>query len=502
MQRIKKGVLMAFGVFAAADNAFSATYYVSNDPPEQCSDNGPGTESQPFCTIGEGVAAAMAGDTVSVAPGTYAETIKPTRNGAPGSPIAITAPNGAALAGGLAYGIKLSGRSWITVSGFAISDTSSSGIYISGSSNVTVSDNQVFQAGDRGIYVNNSSYVTVSGNSTNATSSYGIYIYISDNITVSGNLVQYSGLPESGYTRTGIYLNSVVDSVVSGNTSAYNTDNGIYLNNSTTGVQVVSNHANNNARGYTRAAPGINVRTSSGNTIIGNISHNNEDTGIQFYSGASNNLAVNNLCFNNGDHGIDNLNSPGQRIIGNTVYNNPTAGINLEGSGGQSSSGGLLANNISVDNGLGSPTYSATKGNIRVDTVSQPDTVLDYDQVYLSKPGVMMVWGSSNANHSSLASFQAATGQEAHGLESDPQWVYPTASDMPATTTANQGANATFSGDFRLTPMSPAIDSANSGASGGTDYDIASNPRWDDPDVPDTGAGPRTYDDRGAYEYQ
>jgi PKD repeat protein len=83
-----------------------------------------------------------------------------------------------------------------------------------------------------------------------------------------------------------------------------------------------------------------------------------------------------------------------------------------------------------------------------------------------------------------LSAFQAATGQESHGIQADPKWVNPSA------------------GDFHLQGTSPAIDSANSAAPNQPLYDFSGNPRVDDAAVSNTGAGPRTYDDRGALELQ
>ena len=71
-----------------------------------------------------------------------------------------------------------------------------------------------------------------------------------------------------------------------------------------------------------------------------------------------------------------------------------------------------------------------------------------------------------------------------NGINADPKW-------------ANLGAR-----DFHLTAGSPAIDSANSGISGQPGSDVAGVARVDDPATPNPGVGPRTYDDRGAYEFQ
>jgi hypothetical protein len=163
-------------------------------------------------------------------------------------------------------------------------------------------------------------------------------------------------------------------------------------------------------------------------------------------------------------------------VIANTVYRNVTAGINIEGN----STGSTVANNIAVDNGIQSPR---THSNIRVESGSTSGTTMNDNLVFLTVPGeVLLIWNS--VSYTSLASFQSATGQESRGIQADPRWV------SPAT------------GNFHLTAGSPAIDSANSGASGQPSSDVEGNSRIDDPATPNIGIGPRAFDDRGAYEYQ
>ena len=179
----------------------------------------------------------------------------------------------------------------------------------------------------------------------------------------------------------------------------------------------------------------------------------------------------------------------GSSVVGNTVYDNVSAGINLEGVASGTSSGFTFANNIAVDNAASCPDGAGgtvkcprTRGNIRVDATSQLGTRLDYDLVNLSVSGTMMVWGSTS--YTSLAAFQAASGQELHGLQADPRWISP-----------SQGV-------FTLKAGSPAIDSANSGAPGEPSTDAAGRARVDDPATANTGTGTPSHDDRGAYEYQ
>jgi parallel beta-helix repeat protein len=332
---------------------------------------------------------------------------------------------------------------------------------------------------EHGIYVTGSSSVTVQGATVSDTTEHGIYAANSSSVTVQQSHTSYAGQPVSGSTKKGIYLSATNDSLVDGNTSDHNSDAGIYLANGATGNEIRGNVTFANARQYTRAAPGIDVR-SSGNTVARNVSFGNDDSGIQFYNGGGDSLVFANVTYGNGDHGIDNLNSTNQVIVANTVYGNTTSGINVEGTAGTpASQGATLANNISVDNALNS---FGTKGNIRVDANSRTGTTIDFDLVDLRSPGVMITWG--NTTYTSLSAFVTAIGQETRGLQADPRFTDPA------------------SGDLHILAGSPAIDSADSGAPSQPSTDAAGNPRVDDPATPDSGVGPRTYDDRGAFEFQ
>jgi len=328
--------------------------------------------------------------------------------------------------------------------------------------------------GNNGIKFSGRSWVVARGFTVTGTSSYGIYVYYSSNITVSGNRVTESGQPVSGLDAQGIYVNSSSNSVIVGNTVDHNSDSGIYVTKAaSTGNLIKGNTVFANARQYERGAAGIDVR-APGNRIEQNLSYGNEDSGIQVYSSAEDTVVAGNLSDGNGDHGIDVLNSSGVVIVANTVHDNVTAGVNIEGS----STGATLANNISVDNGV---TSGTTKGNIRVDSTAVTGTSIDYDLVFRRTAGTIITWGSTQ--YSSLSAFRAATGQETHGTEADPLWVAPA------------------SRDYHLAPGSPAIDSADSGAPNQPATDLDGAARVDDPATPNTGAGVRAYDDRGAYEF-
>ncbi len=422
-------VLVLLVLSAGTASAAGTTLYVDRGN-SACSDSGSGTQAIPFCTIKAAASKSAPGTTVQVASGTYPENVTITKSGTSTAPIVFTpAPGATVTISGSGIGIYLSGVSWVVVQGFNVTHTPG----------------------------------------------YGINVSNSSNITIAGNHVSFAGQPVSGQIKTGIRLSNVSDSLVSGNSSDHNSDYGIMLTSGSTRNELRGNLTFNNSRVYVRATAGIRLYHSPGNTVDRNISHDNQDSGIESYPGSDDTLIYDNVLYNNGDHGIDDLTTTGQRIIGNTAYNNVTAGINVEGS----STGATVENNISVDNGIKSPR---THSDIRIERGSTAGTTVDYNLVYLTVPDTVEIWDS--VSYSSLAAYQAASGQEAHGIFADPRWYDPAA------------------GDFRLRPGSPAIDSANSGVSGQPGTDVLGVPRLDDPATPNTGIGPRTYDDRGAYEFQ
>jgi PKD repeat protein len=402
-----------------------------------CADGGSGTTQAPFCTIAAAVSKLQAGDTVYVGNGTYAETVKPTVSGTAAMPVTVTAWPGRhpSVGAGVANGVLVSSRSYVTISDLLVSGTTGAGISVSGGDHIALIDNEVTR----------------------------------------------SGQPVQGKVAQGIRLSGTTAGLVQGNTTHHNSDHGILLTGGTTGTTVSGNISSFNAEGYQRNANGIDV-ISPGNTLIGNVTHDNEDSGINFYTGGNNNLAADNVTYNNGDHGIDDFNVTGGRLIGNTVFHNCTSGINVEGTSGDY----VVENNVAVDNAV-YPAYngiacSRRAGNIGIWDSAPATTTVDHNLVYLSKPGTMYVFKTS---YTSLAAMSAATGQEKHGVQGDPRF-----------------ADAAVA-DFTPLAGSPAIDRGNSGVSGEQTLDAAGSPRVDDPATPNSQAeGPRLYDDLGAYEFQ
>lgn len=429
--------LIPAGLLALPSLAQAATTTLYVDRTAACSDAGPGTATTPYCTIGKGVSKLAAGFTLYIGNGSYAETIKPVVSGTTTARVTITKWPGRnpIITGSTYYGANLTGRSYVTLSGLTFASTVADGIYVSTGSQ----------------------------------------------LTITGNTVSGAGRQIQGRTAPGISIRGATSSVVSGNYVHHNNGTGIVLTSGATGITVSGNTASYNAEGYRRNANGINV-VSPGNSVLRNITHNNEDSGIQFYTGGNNNLAALNVTYNNGDHGIDNLNVTGGRMIGNTVYRNCTSGLNVEGSSGNYQ----VFNNIAVDNAV-YPAYKGIAcarraGNIGIWDSAPSSTVVNHNLVWLTKAGKMYAFGST---YTSLAAMQAATRQESHGVQADPRFVSPAGWNL------------------RLTAGSAAIDRGHSGVSGAQATDIVGIARYDHLATPNTYAeGPRRYDDLGAYEFR
>ena len=389
-----------------------------------------GTITVPYCTINYAAGKVAPGQTVQVAAGTYSEKVTVSVSGTPAAPITFApAPGAVVVITPGSNGFSIANKSWVTVRGFVVDDANGAGI--------TVSD--------------------------------------SSNITLDGNRVAHSGTPALGSTAVGIKLNGVTNSQIVNNVTDHNSDSGIFANGGSDGNVIAHNESFANARVFSRAAAGIDMRNGTGNVVSANLVHDNEDSGINIWTGLTNgsNLVVDNVAWSNGDHGIDVHNAVDTRIVANTVYGNTDSGIEAT-----TSIGTHLANNISVDNAIGS---TRTFGNIRIDTASIATTTVNDDLLFLRVAGVMVEWG--NVKYSSLAAFRSATGQESRGIEGDPLFV-----DAP-------GAN------FHLLAGSLAIDSADSGVSGQPWFDFDTTSRYDAA-TGDTGIGPITYADRGAFEYR
>jgi parallel beta-helix repeat protein len=511
-------------VTSAPANAVGTGYWVDGTA-SGCSDTGAGTQTAPFCTISAGTKKAVnAGDVVHVAPGTYREQVTINGSGTSADPITVEgdAPGVTVLgtravpaaswsptatsAWSTSYAppsaprqVFLDGRrlaaassATTTTNGSWFYDTTAKILYVdNGGSNpadghqveagaqsygLTASSrhdvvvrNLMFQRQNfAGVRLLSSSAITVDTVAASESASNGILI---DTCT-AGVVVRDASV--DGSISTGIRLTATTGAKVTGSTSHGNGLHGIGLSTSSGNIIDGNTTYDNVALSPTATGVGIDVNTSSpDNTVRDNTTYHNQDSGIQVYSSSHRTLVVRNISYGNGDHGFDTLSSKSVRYVNNTSYGNRRDGISVEGNSTDAS----LANNLLVDNGM-----SATEYDLYVDSSSTSGFSADYDMAYNhALASAVKVAGTT---YKKLSDYADASGQEKHGASVDPDFADAASSD------------------FRLTPGSVAVDSADAGASGFTDTDRDGNGPTDDAIVPDTGAGTPPYADRGALELQ
>ena len=502
-------------VLIPAGAAFAATDLFV-DPASGCSDTGGGTSGQPFCTISAAAKTAVSGDTVHVADGTYPEQVTATSgvsfvaashnavvlgstslagavwtatsSTAWTTPLPLSANPSQVREGGTAltkatgpgattpgsfywdftnkllyvdlggasptdadnlsisrtYGFSATNTTGVTITGFSVRQQNSIGVNLSGSSGATVSDVTASDAGSYG--------VSDSGGSHNLFRS----------VTATGN------------SSIGIRLLNTTNDTVDGGTVSNNGNHGVSAQGGS-GVHITHVTATGNLKPGTRVAAGIDVSSSSLNALVeDNTSYGNDDSGIEIYTGSTGATVRRNVSYDNNDHGIDISNAANAQVLSITVVSNNSSGINVEGG----STGTTLRNNIAVDN---TQIANRSHGDIRVDAQSVSGSSIDRDLVFESG-GSPYAYEWNGVGYSSLNALQSATGEESKGQQADPKF-------------ADRAGR-----DFRLTADSPAIDSADSGVAGWANNDRLGNGPVDDPQVTDTGAGPTTYADLGAYE--
>ncbi|MEU8111622.1 PKD domain-containing protein [Micromonospora sp. NPDC048947] len=182
--------------------------------------------------------------------------------------------------------------------------------------------------------------------------------------------------------------------------------------------------------------------------------------------GAVDTVVANNQIDGGRGHGVHNNGGTGTAIANNTIKDRCRDGIRVDGA----SSGVSVQNNVLFTNGFFSQGYCdpAFLDGVEIGVYGGAvgKTVVDYNNAhhYYGNSPQIYAWNT----RMSLVAFRAASGQAAHDRE-----------------TGQAGYN---------------IDSANSAAPGYPTLDRAGSPRIDDPSMPNTGAGPVPYADRGAVE--
>lgn len=437
------------------------------------------------------------GVTILVEPGTYREQVTVPSSGTSSSPFVLKAlssdviidgadsysnPAAWAVASGstwLAAGVTWAPRQ-VIVDGARLDSVaaapdalppnafvwvSGQGLYVNlGGDNPGQHDTQVGRR-SYGFSIFAKSWVTVDGFTITRSEDRGVYLQNAcSNVTVSNTHQSLSG----GYGLQGVGGTSLT---FVGNVTANNIGHGIALISGATGCMIQGNESYGNFDPASRVSNGIYLFNSPGNTICRNRCHHNQDTGIHLQSGSNDCVAYNNVSYLNGDHGYDHLFATGATHVCDVAYGNHMDGFSIEGS----SSGVHLANCIAIDNGL-----TTNRFDLWVDGPSTTGFQSDYNIFWNSTAQPPFKYVATI--YPSVGAYQNASGQDLQTLQTDPQFLDEA------------------SGNFHLLPGSPAIDSGDSGVPSWPATDADGEPRKDIAGITNTGVGPISYADRGAFE--
>lgn len=496
---IRTAFLSLCAIAIAAGIAHAQTTVWVDNQSATCSSAGPGTEALPYCTIGAAMAANKGpGVTIMVKPGIYREQVTVPAAGLDGSPFVFRAA---------APGVVIDGSDDFANTGLWAPSLGTSFVAAS----VTWTPKQVFVDGARlaattltpdvmpsgtfrwvsgeGLYLNlggdnpgshatlvghrnfgfnifSKSFVTFDGFAISHTEDRGINMQnpCSD-LVVSNNSVSFAG-------SYGIQTVNGQRILIEHNTVSDCAFHGIGLTAGASACIVRGNDSFRNAFPTSRQANGIFLFGAPSNTLSANRLHENQDTGLQFGSGSNNCVSTNNVSYRNGDHGYDHLGATGTIHVNDVAYGNFMDGFSIEGA----SPGSQLYNCISTDNGL-----TTNEFDLWVDATSSVGFVSDHNLFWNSTAQAPIKFVSTV--YPTLLGYQAASLLDAHSLQADPRFSNPAAAD------------------FTLLTGSPAIDAATSAVTGWPATDAAGAARVDDWRVADTGEGPVTYADLGAFEF-
>lgn len=213
----------------------------------------------------------------------------------------------------------------------------------------------------------------------------------------------------------------------------------------------------------------VNVKSGSSSVSI----ERNDLASVTVASGVSGTVvAVNIINAGSVGGGVSVAGATGTDVVSNTfdVMKNSAAnfaGISVTGG----ASGTSVENNVLWGNTEGLP-------ELLVDASSAAGTTEGYNVLDLNGANSSVPYSWAAKTYTTLASFQAASGQGAADLVED-------------------AFNTSSTGDL-LTSDDPAVGSANSAAPAMPTTDFYGNAWTDDTAVTSTGAGPENYYDRGA----
>ena len=350
---------------AAPAQAADATVLYVRQMSTACSDTGPGTLAQPFCSIGPAVAQVTAGQTVDVGQGTYPERVSIASSGTPDQPITILTTGFGATLSGPTAGFAIDGQHDVVIQNFRVTKTA----------DVPALD--LRQA--TGITIQGGSYAMA-------------------------DVATAPAVRLTGVTRSTLRQFTANGKALVG---------GLVLDEATTDVVVRSAKVISWST-YNSADHSLGIRIDGpGNTVLSNYVSGFTGGGVDLGPAAADTVVANNEVRFSAGYGIHNRGAARTAITNNTVNNHCLDGIRVDGA----STGVSVQNNALVANGLGTqahcdPTADPT-AEIGVYGDAGKSTVIDYNNTYhnSSPSGTNYSW---NGTRMGLDAFRAASGQAAH----------------------------------------------------------------------------------------
>ncbi|MEZ0114861.1 hypothetical protein ABH920_008896 [Catenulispora sp. EB89] len=221
--------------------------------------------------------------------------------------------------------------------------------------------------------------------------------------------------------------------------------------------------------------PAVAVTGSTGVTLSAGVAANNPGPGVLLRQ--SSHVVVGDTVATADTGGVAVSDSTGVDVVSDTIDENCGAGVSVLGT----SADVTVADDI-ISNARACGTTPAAA--LAVDA-SASAPVVDSNILTTAAGTAAVSWqGQTFADGPALD----AAGHGTHDLTVDPGFANP----VPAGSVQRNG--------WGLAPGSPAIDSADSGARNMPARDYSGVVRTDDPLVTDTGTGPISYADRGAFE--
>ncbi|MEU8259521.1 right-handed parallel beta-helix repeat-containing protein [Micromonospora sp. NPDC048999] len=401
-----------------------------------CSNTGPGTLDRPFCSIKPAAAIVTAGQTVDIGRGEYNEHLTITTSGTPDQPIVFRSWESNRQAA--LYGPKAA----ITIDGQH--DIKIQGLSVAYPADLPALDLR----NASGIEIENSSFSVADGSTVPA--------------------VRLAGVTRSSIR--GLYASVCCSGNPAGDSGGQSPAAVVTLDATTTGVSLNDLYLAipGDSYGLAKVKHSVGIRVEGpGNSILNSRIWGSTDAAIVVEAGATGTLVVNNEVAGGAGYGIHNHGASGTAITNNTVQDRCRDGIRVDGSSSRVS----VQNNLLIKNSyfgqVGCEPSAPFGVEIGVYDAATRDIVVDYNNADHSVAPSSRIY-AWNGTQMSLAAFRAASGQASHDRET---------------------------GNLR-----DSIDSANSAAPGFQATDRVGRARFDDPWVPNTGAGPITYADRGAME--